>query len=719
MRREPGRSGELGASHERKHNSQLMANHALNERQARILQLLITKENYVTFSALAEQLEVSSRTIIRELDDCEAFLSKAKIGLDRKAGQGLRLIATPEDRQRLQQLLDPESVNFVYNTPDRLLYLRQSLLRAAEPIKVFALARQLKVAEGTVSADLGRIEHWFEAYQLLLVRKPGLGIFLEGHEAGRRRALQDLLHEVWNENSLIEMMLQPAESAEGRRIKALLQLKKSDFEHLHHLIQIVEVWEKQNQLIHRERSFLNLILLLVTLTWRSDFPQEVNHTAEESLQAMALANSLLEEVSMTLGLDWLIREVPAVASQFPLLYPELESCQSDSHHRKTIDAQQLAREMISLIQSETGYALHNEEVLVDALATHLQLAATRLQFGQMIHNPLEKEIRDHYPQWFELAKKCASLVSKALEVAVPDAETAYLTLYLGAAMEKAATRNERRYHIAVLCPIGMSSSVLLASRVEANFPQVTVDAIISFKQAPEIIQQQRFDLILSTADIVLPGIPVLTVRPFFPDADQEKLRSFLKNLLPRKFVNPPVNHEDLLSQLGRMNELVSGLFSLLSHFFCTTTDCKDLETVIDLAARQIQPEQPEQFAQALLQRETFGHVVISDQKMALLHARTPEVTELHFGAFCLKEPILLDNEPIETILIMAAPQTVAPVKLDIMRLISRSIIDDEEFARSLKSAQTDVIYSHLERLFKQNFLLNPAYTGEAGLFTKE
>lgn len=689
-----------------------MTSNSLNERQARILQLLAAQENYVTFSSLAEQLDVSSRTIIRELDECEGWLNEAQIVLDRKAGQGLRLVATPDERQRLLQLLDPETLHFTYNTPDRLLYLRQSLLRTGEPIKLFALARQLKVAESTISSDLGRLDVWFSTYKLTLIRKPGLGIYLEGREVSRRQALQDLLHEVWNENSLIELMLQPAGSTEGRRFKVLLQLKTSDFDRLRSLIQIVEVWEKQNQLIHRERSFLNLVLLLVTLAWRQDFPAESDDYDENDLQAMALANSLLEEVSMTLGLDWLTREVPAVAAQLPSLYPELESVDQSAGSRRIVDANALARDMISLIQSETGYAIHDEDVLVDALTTHLQLAATRLQFGQVIHNPLEKEIRDHYPQWFELAGKCAALITQALGVAVPDAETAYLTLYLGAAMEKAAARNERRYHIAVLCPIGMSSSVLLASRVEAIFPQVTVDAIISFKQAPEIIQQQRFDLILTTAEIALPGIPVLTVRPFFPEADQDKLRQFLKTLLPRKIAVQPTENEDLLSQLGRMNDLISGLFSLLSHFFCEPAQCNTFDEVIELAARRIQPDQPEQFAQALQQREALGHVVIGEQQMALLHARTTDVTELHFGLVHLNEPIELDGSAISSVLVMAAPQAVAPVKLDIMRLISRSIVDDEAFVQALKSAQAPLIYSQLERLFKKHFPLNPQFIGE-------
>lgn len=685
----------------------------LTERQAHILQVIARSDGYITFHDLARQLSISSRTVIRELSECEARLKNLGIGLERKAGQGIRLLGGLEAQNLLDDILAEDAVTIEFSTPDRLMFLRQRLLRENEPVKLYTLSRQLKVAESTISGDLGRLDAWYNRFGLELVRKPGLGIYLEGPEEARRHAILDLLHEVWNENSLIEVMLHQGETAAGKRLRILLQFNDTDLDNLRSLIQIVEVWEKQNQLVHRERSFLGLVLQLVLLTWRKDQPVAFEtQSARDALGAMALANNLLEEIALTLGLPWLKREVQSVARALPTLYPELSAGQTEAVQRPQIDSMELARQMISLIQQETGYAIHDETILVDALATHLQLAITRLLFRQTIHNPLEKEIRDHYPQWFDLARKCALLIERSLDRPVPDAETAYLTLYLGAAMEKAAARSERRYHIAVLCPIGMSSSVLLASRVEAIFPQVKVDAIISFKQAPEIILQQRFDLILSTADIALPGITVLTVRPFFPETDQEKLRSCLKTLLPRKVAGPARESQDLLSQLQQVNELVSGLTSLLSHFFCLTATCTQLADVIFKAADQILPDDPQRLADALSQRETFGHVVIAEQKMALLHARTDAVRDLHFGLIRLTRSISIDDQAVTTILVMAAPLEIAPVKLDIMRLLSRSIVDDDTFVRSLREDNAATLYHQLEQLLKNHFPISPIVSGE-------
>lgn len=675
----------------------------LTERQANILRAISEVDGFITFSTLARNESVSSRTIIRELDECERWLNTAGIALERRAGLGIRLVDREQSRRLIEEILNTRSIQSVLSMTDRLLFLRQVLLRESEPVKLFTLNRQLKAAESTISGDLERLEPWFSAHGLVLVRKPGLGVYIEGPETNRRKALKALLNEVLNENSLIELMMHPQDSAIYKRLHAVFLMNERDFDNVRNLVQIVEVWEKHHQLIHRERNFLNMILSLFVLTWRQNQPAEAIPVPDAPpLKLLAIANSLLEETAMTLGLPWLLREVTMVAVQLSMHYPELTTDDPLSADRSDIDAETLARQMIALIQGETGYAIHDEDDLIGALTTHLQLALTRLKFNQTIHNPLEKEIRDNYPKWFELAGRCAALIEQSLKKAVPDAETAYLTMYLGAAMEKAAAQSERRYHIAVLCPAGMSSSVLLASRVEGVFPQVKVDAIISFHQAAEIIQQHRFDMILTTAYIVLPGIPILTVRPFFPKEDQEKLRHFLTTLVPRIMPRQASGKADLRTQLGRMNDLVSGLYSLLTHFFFVECDCASMEGAIQLTARQVHPDNPAAFAEALGQREALGHVLLEEQHMALIHARSAAVSQLHFGLIRLKNPMRVEQTTVANILVMAAPLSVAPVKLDIMRLISRSVIDDGPFGASLQTGSEQEIYQHLERILRNH-----------------
>ncbi|MEI8198589.1 MAG: BglG family transcription antiterminator [Eubacteriales bacterium] len=681
---------------------------SLTERQLNILRQLAMADGYLTLSSIANNMDISTRTVVRELEDCEEYIASIGAGIEKRSGHGIRLTADPEVRAKLKALVDNDAAMPVYGTPDRQLFLRQNLLIQDEPVKLFTLSRQMNVAKSTISNDLDRLEVWFQTHCLTLVRKPGLGIYIDGSESDRRRAMSSILHEVWDENSLIELMLSPRDNPQNRKFRALLQLKATDIDALQQLIQVVEIWEKQHQLPHIERSFLSLVLTLVILIQRTFHPYlDIKEPTHFSKQILQLADSLITDTESVIKRRIPDVEMYYIAEQLSVLYPDIPVFSNTMVPSvPVIDAKVLARQIISLLQRDTGYALIEEESLAQALAKHLQPAIQRLQHHEAIHNPLEKEIREHYPQWFKLARRYSVLVESALNISVPDSEVAYLTLYLGAAMEKAAARAARKYTIAVLCPIGMSSSVLLASRVESLFPNISVAALISLSEAPEIIRQQKFDMILSTADITLPGIPVLTVRPFLPDADQEKIRQFLKTLTHRKYVEPIVISESYLRQLRRMNELIDGLSSVLSNFFCLSTSIDTLPEIIAFAAEQVDPEQAAAISREMERRESWGHVVVAEHNLALLHTRTDLVTNLHFGVIRLDKSVEIDGVPVEICLIMVAPFTISEEKLEIMRLISQSIVEEESFVPVLKNESPQTVYQYLENILKMHFQLN-------------
>jgi len=101
----------------------------LTERQANILRAISEGDGFITFSKLARNESVSSRTIIRELDECEGWLNIAGIVLERRAGLGIRLVDRENSRRLIEEILNTRSIQSVLSMTDRLLFLRQALLR--------------------------------------------------------------------------------------------------------------------------------------------------------------------------------------------------------------------------------------------------------------------------------------------------------------------------------------------------------------------------------------------------------------------------------------------------------------------------------------------------------------------------------------------------------------------------------------------------------------
>ena len=64
----------------------------------------------------------------------------------------------------------------------------------------------MKVSEGTLSNDLDGIEDWLKAFDIKLIRRQGVGIYLEGNEKNYRKVLSDILYRTLEEKELIKLL---------------------------------------------------------------------------------------------------------------------------------------------------------------------------------------------------------------------------------------------------------------------------------------------------------------------------------------------------------------------------------------------------------------------------------------------------------------------------------------------------------------------------------
>lgn len=65
----------------------------MNQRQKRLLKILIQNNEYITVQTLADDLSVSLRTIHNDLKDIEIFLNQKNIILDKKRNAGIKIDA--------------------------------------------------------------------------------------------------------------------------------------------------------------------------------------------------------------------------------------------------------------------------------------------------------------------------------------------------------------------------------------------------------------------------------------------------------------------------------------------------------------------------------------------------------------------------------------------------------------------------------------------------
>ena len=141
---------------------------------------------WLTAAALGESVGVSRRTVMRELPGMEKWLKAAGFRLVRSPGQGMRLEEEEERRAALRALVGGGVVLSKNERIDRLLTL---LFAAGGPVKTQWLAERLDVSEHTLSGDLNAAADWLLARDVTLMRRAGVGVWLEGTPESLRRAM--------------------------------------------------------------------------------------------------------------------------------------------------------------------------------------------------------------------------------------------------------------------------------------------------------------------------------------------------------------------------------------------------------------------------------------------------------------------------------------------------------------------------------------------------
>ena len=159
----------------------------LTPRAEKIIRILLrfSPDSPVTIGIISEELGISDRSVQRELPTIEKWMKHNGFRFLRKRSVGLFIDEPPEKLIEVAALLSKKDTNSSIpadNRPDRLRFLCHDLLLTEEAIKSYYFTEKFGISEGTLATDLNQLEPWFHKYQLLLIRRQGLGIFIDGTE---------------------------------------------------------------------------------------------------------------------------------------------------------------------------------------------------------------------------------------------------------------------------------------------------------------------------------------------------------------------------------------------------------------------------------------------------------------------------------------------------------------------------------------------------------
>lgn len=700
----------------------------LTSRMKKVIRILLKNEDYITIASVASEVEVSTRTILRELDDIQMWVEKNGGFVEKKKGRGLKFIPGTADADTLKELLVQAKGEIIYTPEDRRVIIRAKLLEFDEPTKLFALTRLLNVTESTVGNDLDHLEAWFNNYNLLIVKKPGLGIIIKGSENAKRKAIVALIYEHFHMNELIQVISKRTTNTnEFNGLENLINsaiLDLMDVAVVGDVRSFILAFEKEMGYQFADNGYIALAIRFGVTLKRSKFWGEIEVPEK-------LLESLPKDKVMKFFNKYLRENPDHPLNQLP--YKELANLSMHVKGTKLRDTGdynkismiedfkviQLVKEFIERTETETGVYLSDNEQLMIGLLKHLRPSIYRIKMDLDIINPLVEEIKTMYPKLFKAVKRSVQVIEEKENIEVPDDEIAYLATHIGALIHKNNRRQVKKYRVVVACMFGIGASSFLVAQIKKNFPNIVIKEVVSVMDEQIMsLDEDQVDMLITTVPLSEVNVPYVMIDPILKPKDIQTINDKLDSLVPSSSIGPGKRKANLKERLLALNEYGNLIIKLMDNFkHSTEENMHTIMDMIDFVSSDLSETTKERMdlSKAFIQREEKGSTILSKKGMILLHCRAEISKELALRIIHVEKPMFIQKEgnkvPVSDIVVMVAPVVLNQKMLEILSEISRHIIT-EGFSDVIQSADSIQIESKLslilEKFYENRVLEEPS-----------
>jgi mannitol operon transcriptional antiterminator len=707
-----------------------MQDYKVNLRIKTILLRICNENNYVTIASIAKDLEISTKTVVREIPEVERWLKLNGCSLDKKTGVGIRFKGSSEDKNAIINLLEETLDDKIYSPLERKSIIISELLQSKEPVKLYNFTKILKVTESTISNDLDKADNWFSKYDLNLIRRPGYGVYVEGQENNKRKAIVSLIYENTNENQMLELI----RNNDPDTVESDITTKVNSFAKTR-LLNLIDskiikkletlIYEVQKTMDYKlaDNAYIGLIVHLALVIKRISKNADIKIDREilkelEVGHDYLIAKKLAEDISEAFSIKVSEDEIGYITMH---IKGSKNQDTNNKYGNKTLgnfELVRLSKEIIKVAESETGCFLEQDEKLLIGLVNHLGPALSRLKMNLDIRNPLLEEIKEHYPDLIKVSEKCVKILEGYIGIDLPESEIAYIAMHIGAAIENSGVFPRHIYRVVLACAAGIGTSMILATRIEKECDNIQiVETISTIRIEEEWLREEEIEFIISTVKIDNCSIPVVTVNPLLFEEDKNKiinLIKILKNNNPQQ-IGRSKKSLNFKEKLIKLNSYGEGIIDILNNFFLEEDNDSESIKEINLKISKIagnpkSPEKEEKLKAALSNREEKGSIVITGHEAILFHCRTDSVDKLYFGALKIGRSISLINgrdevEDIKLGVIMLAPEGCSKNHIEVISYVSKMLIEKPSFLEALKFGDKEEAFNELSNILKEFYKL--------------
>lgn len=506
----------------------------LSKRQVEIIVLLTKEQTCLSSDKIANVLDVSSRTIRREIKTLNMYLAEQNLQIKSLKGKGFYI--PKENYQRVKDFLVEEGTYRDEIVPDiqtkRVEWIERELAKIALKdgcITYDDLAADLYISLSTLKRDMDVVKDDLASFNLALVKKDNKGMKVVGEENHLRTFIS---YQLTRENQLINFNKVYVFDDDVRAsLKGLLleALKKYELK--------VTDMGFQNLLLHLEiliarieKRPLNQVISKI---------KEVDESSKEYKCAHYLCVLIEKEFDLIMPEQEKMNIYIHLISQKKVISQFSEEIMSISEDKETLYAETL-KEIKEVYQLD----FENDLILKQGILTHLESVLKRISLDMPIRNDMLEAIIENYPFEIQLANFLASNIKKTLEIVLDMNEVGYLALHFCGAMErhKYGSKGSKK-SVLIVCTTGMGTSVLLQTKLKSRLGDlIQVKGTCAYYELPER-DLSGIDLIISTVHLSEEWrVPYIYISPVVSDEEinivKHAVQTQTKHLTISELISP-------------------------------------------------------------------------------------------------------------------------------------------------------------------------------------
>lgn len=591
--------------------------------------------------------------------------------------------------------VDISSRSYIFQH-ERLDMIILYLLLYPDYISNYHLQDLLRMSKNSVVADLKDIRELLKNQSISLQYTRGEGYYLEGTGSQLRQLLECTIEKLIRLESgrfildyvLKECRIATKDSAIFSQIRTLSEKYQLTF------------------------IFENVKIVSLVMAVLNEIEIEGDYQVKQEYYRNIKETALLKLV------EELEEEYPRLAKERDYILSRLAGClQGSLDLNPDPTVVQIMDEIIKQVKANTGLEFPMGIPFRKNLYAHLYPSYYRLLFNISLHNPLTHQIKREYRSLFELIRRSLKPLEEMTGKPLSSDEIAYFTIHFGGYLQSQVKHRETKdLRAMIVCPNGVSTSLILQSELEKIFPRMEFQSISrSHFKTVDNMERDDVQVIFSTTHLESQD-KVFLVKPLMTSIEKILLKRRVYEYLHLEkedvvsideLMGIVAKYTTIKNEEGLKNELIHYLFAqnnqqvlggdsltdLLKEELIQQVDSvSNWQDAVGLAAQPLLAHGyiEESYIQAMIAsiNETGPYIVLAP-KVAVPHA-SPDagVHQLGISLLQVKEPVDFsedddDDKKVQLIFVLAAVDSTAHLRaLQELALI----LDDEEAIDSLIAA---------------------------------